>query len=248
MKKKSYKTKNEDMFFAFLPEDVHKSLTPEQLTHYREYRRYHFFLFRSKTKVTKLEKQILKLKSQIKTEKSKWIDSTRVSEGEERLVDGWNTLLKKYYSSVSHLDRRFKLRTKVEKRNRTSRSTNVQQGKEKRFHLERISNTYKGLPLKERYVYYARVISVAERHDVAFHIGSEDSIRKALVPLFGEEVLTENIIRLKRRFTSLMVQYTRYTVFHHGWAELKSKKKNLQLLLDWVEFCDTNKIKREEWG
>jgi hypothetical protein len=248
MKKKSYLSKNEDLFFDYLPEEVFNSLTPEERVHYREYRRYHHLLFQSKKKVESMEKQLLKLKSKIKEERTKWKNHDVVREGDVYEVEGWNSTLKHHYAFISELDKKFKLQSKIEYRDRTSRSLKIQMGKSKRKFLERVSNTYDGKPLIERRSFVGRIISVGEKHNVSFYLGTEESVRNTLTPIFGDSVLTESINRLKIRITPLMVQYTRYTVFHHGWAELKSKKKNLQLLLDWVQFCESTGIKREEWG
>lgn len=245
--KKTYSSKDEELFFDFLPDEVFNSLTPEQREYYREYRRYHHFLHKSKSKVEKMEKQIQKLKTQIKNERDKWGIRTVVSDDIERDVEGWKYLLTKNYSQISHLDKKFKLRVKMERRNRSSRSYKVQSKQSNRYHLERVSNTYKGEPLKKNIRHLGRVISVGEKYEVTYSFGDEQNIRDTLSQYFGEGIRTESLNRLELRLRQIIIQYTRYCVFHNGWGYVKDNPKTLNHLMDWVRDCDEKGIDRKRW-
>lgn len=246
--KKTYSSNEEEMFFDYLPDEVFNSLSDEQREYYREYRRYHHLLHKSRVKVEKMENQILKLKKLIKDERNKWNIINIVDDGREKEVEGWIYFLKKNYSEISHLDKKFKLKVKMEKRDRSSRSYKVQSKQSNRYHLERVSNTYKGVPLQKRITHWGRVISVGEKYEVLYSFGSEENMRENLPTIFGDGVRTEKLERIELRLRQLITQYTRYFVYHKGWGYVKENPKTLQHLIQWVMDCEKNGIDRSRWG
>jgi hypothetical protein len=257
MSKPKYKSKNEDLFFDYLPEEVFNSLSEEDREHYREYRRYHNLIYSSQQKIKSLEKDLIKIRSLIREEKSKIKGGLRVVNGMENEVEGWTDKLKRHYDHVSHLDRLFKVRVKVELRDRNSKSYKIKTGQRVKEDFEKVHSTYKGEPLKKSHYYYGKMLSLhgfstyGKRSDksftIEFYFGPDHLVKKKLSSFFEESRLNDYFIR--DTLKDLMVQFTRFTVFNNSWDTFKKDTPhNLDKLLKWVEYCDKNGINRSEWG
>ena len=248
MSKKQYVSKDEELFFDYLPEEVYNSLSETEHKHYREYRRYHNLLYKSKKKIESYQKEIKELQSLIQKERLKMKRSVSIVDGDEVENEGWEFLMKFHYDSVSHLDKMFRIKVNLELRPRSSRSYKINEGEVKRKMLEKVRKTHKGKSLKKTDYFYGRVDSVVGKYEVRIYFGPVHKVRKKLKPVFGDEVMSEHINGIRWKLKQLMVQYSRYTVFHSNWDKFKEDKHNLDSILEWLKFCEENNIDRMKWG
>jgi hypothetical protein len=242
---KNYKSRDEELFFDYLPDEVFNSLTESERRHYREYRRYHHLVFKGNQKIEKYKKQIQKLNQLIKEERFK-LKGGEDKEGET--VFGWNSMLKDHYSIISRLDEQLRLNVTTELRTRKSKSLIVKQNPKKRGEFQILKKTYKQKELTELKYLYGKVTSVYRNHKVIFYFGPVESIREKLVQIIGDESKKLHINRIRYEVTNLMTQYVRYTVFHNGWERIQGEKKNLEVIIDWVQYCNQNGLDRNRWG
>jgi hypothetical protein len=245
MSKKNYNSRDEELFFDYLPDDVFNSLDESERKHYREYRRYHHLIYSGNEKIEKYKKQIRKLNQLIKEERFK-IKGGKDEDGYE--VEGWSRLLKYHYSNISRLDEQLRLNVTTELRTRKSKSLIVKQNPKKRGEFQRINNTYKQEELKELKYLYGKVTSVHQRHKIIFYFGPIESIREKLFDIFGDESKNLHLNRIRWEVTNMITQYVRYTVFHNGWERIKDEQKNLDVLIEWVKYCNINGLDRNRWG
>lgn len=246
--KDKYDSQDEEYFFDFLPEEVFTSLSEDERRHYREYRRYHRFLFKSNEKIEIYKREVERLKTLIKEEKVKQKGGVRIEKGEEVESDGWEYKMKFHYDHVSRLDKLLRMKVSVEVRNRSSRSYKIKTGKVERDMLERVGVTYKGVPLKKNIYLYGRVDSSSGQYRLQFYFGPEQSVREKLIPIHGNEILEENINGLRWKLGQLMSQFTRYNVFHKGWESLLDESLNLDYVMDWVSQVKKDGIDIKKWG
>jgi hypothetical protein len=242
---KNYKSRDEELFFDYLPDEVFNSLTENERRHYREYRRYHHLVFKGNQKIEKYKKQIQKLNQLIKEERFK-LKGGEDKEGET--VFGWNSMLKDHYSIISRLDEQLRLNVTTELRTRKSKSLIVKQNPKKRGEFQILKKTYKQKELTELKYLYGKVTSVYRNHKVIFYFGPVESIREKLFEIIGDESKKLHINRIRYEVMGLMTQYVRYTVFHNGWERIKGEQKNLEVIIDWVHYCNQNGLDRNRWG
>lgn len=245
MSKKNYKSQDEELFFDYLPDEVFNSLTEGERKDYREYRRYHHLVFNGNKKIENYKKQIQKLNELIKIERFKIKGGVDNSGG---TVDGWNQKLKFHYSNISRLDEQLRLNVSTEMRKRKSKSLMLKQNPTKRGVFEITRKTYKQKELTEYEYLYGKVTSVYQRHKIVFYCGPIESVREKLLPILGDESNKIHLNKIRWEVTNLITQYVRYTVFHKGWEYIKDELKNLDVITEWVQYCNQNGLDRKRWG
>lgn len=246
--KDKYDSQDEEYFFDYLPDEVFHTLSEDERRHYREYRRYHHLLFKSNQKIDKYKKEIVQLKTLIKEERKKQMGGVRIEKGEEVESDGWSYKLKFHYDHVSHLDKLLRMKVTVEVRNRSSKSYKIKTGQIGRDRLERVGVTYKGVPLKKNIYLYGKVDSSSGQYRLLFYFGPEQTVREKLIPIYGYEIIEENINGLRWKLGQLMSQFTRYNVFFQGWESLLDESLNLDYVLDWVSQVKKDGLDIKKWG
>lgn len=245
MSTKNYKSRDEELFFDYLPDEVFNSLTESERIHYREYRRYHHLVNSGKKKIEKYQNQIKKLNQLIKVERFK-LKGGKNRDGDT--VWGWDSKLKDHYSIISRLDEQLRLNVTTELRTRKSKSLIVKQNPKKRGEFQILKKTYKQKELTELKYLYGKVTSVDRNHKFIFYFGPVESIREKLFEIIGDESKKLHVNRIRYEVMGLMTQYVRYTVFHNGWERIKGEQKNLEVIIDWVHYCNQNGLDRNRWG
>lgn len=239
-KKRKYVGENLKWFMDFLPEDVYKSLSKEDFTHYREYRRYQRFIGDSNIRVDKMEKQIKSLQEKVKQEKLKikGIDSEH---------SGWEEKMKIHYDHISNLHKDFSFWCSISIRNRTSVSQKIRDGKVRKnkldteFGIEKKQYGEKGL--KTNFLWYSRIEN--SKHRCGIYLGKEENIRKFLSELYKEDWSKDDVDDVKTEMKGIISQYSRHKIFNSTWEQFKLETHNLKSIKDW---CDKVGDKRYEWG
>lgn len=240
MTDKDYKSRGEDFFFDYLPEEVFSSLSKEERVHYREYRRYHRLLYENQERIDFYEREIEKLKSLLKEEKKKLRGN--------QYKDGWELKMKNHYEHISHLHEKFLLKTSIELRDRSSKSQKIKSGEEKRKTLETVKKTYGGEEIQRLIMWYGTVAGVQRNYRKTMYLGKRDEINQKWEEFIGEDISEKSENYVKGELQLLMSQYTRYKVFNSDWNNFTSGTHNLESIMEWVIYCRDHGIDRSRWG
>lgn len=238
MDKSSYTKK---WFIDYLSGEFYNSLSGQEQNNYREYSKYQNLVAESTQKIEKYQKKIESLKQKISGERLK------LDGGLNTL--GWKGLKDVYYSEVSHIYKNYTFNCTIERRDRSSKSAKMAEGKLSHLPAEELlirKYTYAGKKITRLYKIYARVQGT--KHKVNFYLGSEDKIRDFLEEILCSGWKDKSWDDVKRELRLIISQYTRFKVFQTDWERVKSKTHNLQSVKKWVEFCQRENINRGEWG
>jgi hypothetical protein len=239
-KKKTYIGEGLKWFVDFLPDDVFNSLNEVDRKNYREYRRYQKEIGESLVRINKFEKQLETLKKNISNEKLK-IKGNRDK-------DGWEKEMKSFYDRVNHIDKNFSLNCSVERRDRSSTTKKIKDGTLKMYKKDSpiLKNTYGKKEIGKIEYLYGRVENSEFRHQI--FLGYELNIRIEIGKLFNEDWSVDPFDNLKEELKFLIIQYSRYQIFHNKWEGFKSKSHNLNSVIEWCNWCEQNGVDRYEWG
>lgn len=235
-KKKTYVGKDLKWFVDFLPDEVFNSLNEEERKNYREYRRYQKEIGEGLERIKKLQKQLLKIQTNIEGENFK------IKGGGE--VDGWENKMKMYYDKINHIDKNFRLNCSVERRDRSSTSKKIKDGSIKKSKTDyTLKYTYGTKEIGSVIKLYGRVENSVYKHQI--YLGDENTVRIELGKLLNEDWTKDSYEELKDEIRVLLSQYSRYHIFHNKWEGFKSETHNLQRIIEW---CSKVGDERYNWG
>lgn len=232
-KNKNYKSEGERFFLEYLHRDIFYSLTEKERRFYREYRRYHRFLFEGNEKISQLEKEIeirkkkiSEIKSQIKgnEEYSGWMDKMKLNF--ERIQHRFSDL--NFTVSVGFRDRKKEIQKNLQ---------DYESGKRRRKKDLRIQTHYNGKKILEKNLkMYVRVTRTKDLFR-NIYVGGEEDVRSFLSDVFQEDWSKDPIEFVRDEMRKVYESYTRYYIFHNDWSKYlnKTSSHNLKVLRNWYE-------------
>jgi len=246
MKKKQYKSESiykGKYFIDYLPEEVFNKLNKEDKENYREYRRYSTFIKDSELRIEKYEKEILKLKDKISTE--------RLKIGGDKTSNDWLMKMKDRFDTLGHINKNFLFSCSVTKRIRKSKSLKLKSGEKIMSETEMgvLKNEYKGEELKPVELWYSQIVNSGKTIYKTIYLGKEENIKKFLTEIDEDKYdwSNDDVEDVRSEMKVIISQYVRYTVFHNTWRtfEKDGPTHNLESLSKW---CKKIGVKRYEWG
>lgn len=224
---KNYRSKGDLFFIDYLPDEVFYNLNESDRESYRLYRNNHRYIHDGTEKVKKIELQIQKLKEEIKSIKGK-------IKGDDN-SDGWKSLMKKNYSDINQLSKKFEFYCSVGFRKRTSVS--VKNKTKFNKELLRTQTHYDGKELKVNEKLYVRIDSSDKRHLKNIYVGDETDVRNMVERLregdWSSGKVTQN--RLKLEIRDIYVSYSRYKIYHSDWESFKRETHSISSIEEWVK-------------
>lgn len=236
-KEKKYRSQGEVFFMDYLPDEVFNNLSETERKSYRIYRNNHRWVYEGKEKINRLESEIQKLKEEIKTTKGK-------IKGDD-YHDGWEFTMKKNYTNISSLSKKFEFYCSVGFRNRKSKSKKNQSKFNK--DLVRNQSQYNGKELTSNPKIYIRIESSDKKYLKNIYVGDENKTREMIQRLRGGDWSSEKVTvhRLKMELREIYVSYSRYHIYQSNWESFKGDTHSVQKVEDWVvEMGD----KFDEWS
>ena len=223
---KKFRSEGDVFFMDYLPDEVFNNLSESERESYRLYRNNHRWIHDGNEKIKKLESQIQKLKEVIKITKGK-------IKGDD-YHDGWESIMKKNYTNISFLSKKFEFYCSVGFRNRKSKSVKNQS----RFNKElvRTQSQYDGKELTSNPKIYIRIESSDKKYLKNIYVGDEDKTREMIQRLRGGDWGSEKVSvhRLKIELREIYVPYSRYQIYHSNWESFKGDTHSVQKVEDWV--------------
>lgn len=244
MGKKQYKSQDiykGKYFIDYLPEEVFNKLKKEDKENYREYRRYSTFIKDSQLRIEKYEKELLKLKDKISTE--------RLKIGGDNTSNDWLMKMKDRFDTLGHLNKNFVFSCSVTKRIRKSKSIKLKSGDKIMSETEMgvLKNKYKGKELKPVVLWYSQIVNSGKTIFKTIYLGKEENLRTLLSEIDGDDWSKDDIENIRSEMKVIISQYVRHTVFHKTWKsfEKDGPTHNLESISKWSKKIGD---KRYEWG
>jgi len=234
MKKKQYKSETiykGKYFIDYLPKEVFNKLNKEDRENYREYRRYSTLIKESQLRIEKYEKEILKLKDEISTE--------RLKIGGDETSHDWLMKMKNRFDTLGHLNKNFVFSCSVTKRNRKSKSLKLKSGDKivSETEIGVLKNKYKGEELKTVELWYSRIINSGKTIHKTIYLGKIESVKRFLSEIDedGNDWSNDDIEDVRSEMKVIISQYVRHTVFHKTWKpfERGGLTLNLESISKW---------------
>ena len=243
MSNEDYDSREGDLFFDFLPEEIYKGLTDEERHHYREYRRYHRFLYGSDKKIAQYQKEIERLKDLIKQEKE-----NQKSRGEYKGEKGWKKQMELHYEFISHLDDSLRISVNVRVKDRSKKQYKIKEGKKSRIEFERQQTQYAGEELKQVLYYMVSVKSNRKNYEKDLYFGSRENVNEKLSPIFDTDVSLMKENPLKGEIGLLTLQYSRCKVYNSSWFDFREGSHGIDSIVEWANQLREQGIDRGRWG
>lgn len=226
---------NKDLFVDYLPTKIYSELTEEERTNYREYRRYSYFVSRSKKKIEDLQQQIdeLQLKINKEVEKQKDIVDVDYSEDGNKLhrdlVElGWNSKMKNYYQKLTHIHKKFDFKIWWERRPISNKTLDVKSGRKIISETEFLQDrkTYGGRELELRHRYYIKLKGVGPKPSKNIYLGDEKLIRETLSEVYQEDFFKDDWEIVKDELRGIIEPYVIFNLMKKGWKTFMVKEKD----------------------
>ena len=239
MKKKERKYLSEQFidrrfFVDYLPTKIYYDLTPQEKVDYREYRRYSYFISRSKKKIEDLESQIKKIQSKIHDEIKKhkdFLDIYYSEDGNKEHRDvvehGWDSKMKNHYEKLTHIHQKFDFTIWWEKRPISNKTLKQKSGELIFPDTEILRNVtkYRGRELELRYRWYIKIKGVGSKPSKNIYLGDEESIRTTLSDIYQEDFFKDDWGVVKDELRSLIESYVIYNLMNKGWDTFMKTEK-----------------------
>lgn len=225
-KEKKYRSEGDVFFMDYLPDEVFNNLSDSERESYRIYRNNHRWIHDGEERIKRFESQIQSLKEEIKSIKGK-INGDQYN-------SGWKSTMKKNYTNISYLSKKFEFYCSVGFRNR--KSTTIQNQTRFKKKLVRNQSQYGGKNLTTNPKIYVRIESSDKKYIKNIYVGDETKTRQMIERLRGGDWSSNKVSvkRLKLEIQNIYVPYSRYQIYHSNWESFKGDTHSVQKVEDWV--------------